>query len=149
MKPLQTQAHYNEWLNAEQMHEASKKWLSELKFIRDEHLFFEDLITTFTTQLIAFEKFAVNIEIIDILNKSQKRNNSIIETIKVHENELLVMVDGVDQIEKEKLYRKEHKDLFIIITDFLEEYKSIKKQIFSIIKNIKKKEKQRHLLDKK
>lgn len=149
MKSIQTHPHYIEWLNAEQMHEASKEWLSELRFIRDEHLFFEDLITSYTLQLIAPDKFADNKEIIDVFNESQKRNNSIIEAVKIHENELKIMVDGINQIEKEKAYIQEHKDLIVIINDFLKEYKLIKKQLFEIIKNIKKEEKLRRLLDKK
>ena len=133
MKSIQTHPHYIEWLNAEQMHEASKEWLSELRFIRDEHLFFEDLITSYTLQLIAPDKFADNKEIIDVFNESQKRNNSIIEAVKIHENELKIMVDGINQIEKEKAYIQEHKDLILIINDFLKEYKLIKKQLFDII----------------
>ena len=149
MKSIQTHPRYIEWLNAEQMHEASKEWLSELRFIRDEHLFFEDLITSYTLQLIAPDKFADNKELIDVFNESQKRNNTIIEAVKIHENELKIMVDGINQIEKEKAYIQEHKDLILIINDFLKEYKLIKKQLFDIIKNIKKEEKLRRLLDKK
>jgi hypothetical protein len=149
MKPIQTQAHYTKWLTAEQMHDDSKEWLSELNFIRDEHLFFIDLITTFTMQLVASKKFASNKEVIDTLNRSQKRNHSIIEAVKIHENQLQIMVDGVDELAKEKAYIKEHRDLIIVITEFLKEYQALKKQLFTIIKNIKKEEKQKRLIDRK
>jgi len=144
-----THTHYVEWLSADQMHEASKEWLSELRFIRDEHHFFEDLITAFTSQLIESGKFSDNKEIIDAINRSSKRNNLLIEAIKTHENELQIMVDKINQLEKEKAYTKEHSSLIIIIADFLKEYKSLKLQLFDIIKTIKKEEKQRHLIDKK
>lgn len=149
MKTIQTYTHYVEWLSADQLHEASKEWLSELKFIRDEHLFFEDLITTFTSQLIAIGKFSDNKEIVDAINRSNKRNNLLIETIKTHENELQIMVDKINQLEQEKAYTKEHKDLTITIANFLKEYKTLKSQLFSIIKNIQKEDKQKHLIDKK
>jgi hypothetical protein len=131
------------------MHEASKEWLSELNFIKDEHLFFEDLVTQFTSQLLAFDNFSNNKEIVDAINRSQKRNNTLIEAIKIHENELQVMVDGIDQLEEEKAYTKEHSDLIIATTDFLKEYRTLKTQLFDIIKNIKKEDKNRHLLDRK
>lgn len=131
------------------MHEASKEWLSELNFIKDEHLFFEDLITQFTSQLIAFGNFSSNKEIIDAINRSQKQNNTLVEAVKVHENELKIMVDEIDQIEEEKAYTKEHSDLIIAITEFLKEYKLLKTQLFDIIKSIKKEDKNRHLLDRK
>ena len=149
MKTIQTQVKYVEWLSADEMHQASKEWLSELRFIKDEHLFFEDLIRSNTSLIIESGKFSDVKEVIDIINKSQKRNNVLIESIKIHENELKIMVDGVDQIEEEKAYTKEHSDLIIAISEFTKEYKSLKTQLFDIIKSIKKKEKLRHLIDKK
>jgi len=149
MKTIHTYTNYIEWLSADQMHEASKEWLSELKFIRDELLFFEDLITTFTSQLIESGKFSDNKEIIDAINRSNKRNNSLIEAIKTHQNELQIMVDKIDQLEEEKAYVNEHRTLTTTIAEFLKEYKALKSQLFEIIKSIKKEEKFKHLIDKK
>jgi hypothetical protein len=149
MKTIQTQVKYVEWLSADEMHQASKEWLSELMFIKDEHLFFEDLITSFTSLIIESGKFSDTKEIVDIINKSQKRNNVLIEAVKIHENELEIMVDGIDQLKEERAYTKEHSDLILAISEFTKEYKVIKTQLIDIIKNIKKKEKLRHLIDKK
>ena len=144
-----SQLKYTEWLDADEMHEASKEWLSELNFIKDEHLFFEDLVTQFTSQLIAFNNFSSNKEIIDAINRSQKQNNTLIEAVKIHENELQIMVDGIDQLKEEKAYTKAHNNLIIAITDFLKEYRKLKTQLFDILKSIKKEYKNRHLLDRK
>jgi hypothetical protein len=149
MKTIQTHAHYIEWLSAEQMHNASKQWQSELEFTSDEHLFFEDLITTFTSQLIASKRFSDTNEIIDAINRSQKQNNALLEAIKRHENELQVMVDGVDELKKENAYTRAHKELIATINDFLKDYKSLKIQLFEIVKNIRKEEKQSRLIDRK
>ncbi|WP_040756710.1 hypothetical protein [Winogradskyella psychrotolerans] len=148
MKTTQTNLRHAEWLSAEEMHIVSKEWLSELNFIKDEHLFFEDLVTHFTSQLIASDKFSDSKEIVDAINRSEKHNNKLIEAVKMHENELEIMVDGIDQKEAEKAYTKEHQDLVIGIKDFLKEYKSLKTQLFDIIKNIKKEDKRSHLLDR-
>ncbi len=149
MKTIQTQANYVEWLSADQMHEASKEWLSELRFIKDEHLFFEDLIKSFTLQLISPEKFSHNKEIIDAINRSQKKNNFFIEAVKVHENKLEIMVDGVNQLKEEEAYKKEHRDLIIKISEFKKNYRILKTQLFDILKTIKKEEKQRRLIDRR
>lgn len=140
---------YAEWISAEQMHEDSKEWLSELLFIKDEHLFFDDLIKSFTLQLLEPEKFSDNIEIIDILNKSEKRNNLLIEAIRVHENDLQIIVDGVNQLNEEKVYKKSHQGLLIKIREFENEYRNLKTQLFEIIKNIKKEDKRNRLLEDK
>ena len=149
METIQTQANYVEWLSAGQMHEASKEWLSELRFIKDEHLFFEDLIKSFTLQLISPEKFSHNKEIIDAINRSQKKNNFFIEAVKVHENKLEIMVDGVNQLKEEEAYKKEHRDLIIKISEFKKNYRILKTQLFDILKTIKKEEKQRRLIDRR
>lgn len=140
---------YAEWISAEQMHEDSKEWLSELLFIKDEHLFFDDLIKSFTLELLEPEKFSDNKEIIDILNRSEKRNNLLIEAIKVHENDLQIIVDGVDQLNEEKSYKDSHQGLLIKIKEFENDYKSLKTQLFEIIKSIKKEDKRNRILDKK
>lgn len=118
-------------------------------FIKDEHLFFEDLIKSYTLALIAPEKFSDNKALIDALNRSQKRNNLLIEAIKVHNNDLKIMVDGIDQPNEEKAYRKSHKGLILKIKEFQDSYKVLKSQLFDIFKKIKKDDKQQHLLGNK
>lgn len=149
MKSSHKHPTYIEWLSAEQMHEASKQWLSELNFIKDEHRFFEDLITMFTSQLIVDNKYADTTEVIDSIYVSKKQNRKLIDTIRKHENALEIMVDGVNQLEEEKAYKSHHKELISIIDKFLNNYKSLKLQLFEFIKSIKKEEKQTRLIDRK
>ena len=135
-----------EFLNAEEMHKASVGWLRELEFIKDEHLFFEDMITSFSLQLIQNRGFEQNVEIIDVINASQKRNNSLIKIIKKHDKNLRLLVDGIDQIKEETVYKQEHRNLIEVINEHLKEYKSLKTQLFAIIKGVIKKEKQKKLM---
>jgi len=135
-----------EFLSAEEMHKASLGWLRELEFIKDEHLFFEDMITSFSLQLIQNKGFEQNVEIIDVINASQKRNNSLIKIIKKHDKNLRLLVDGVDQIKEETIYKQEHRNLIEVINEHLKEYKSLKTQLFAIIKGVIKKEKQKKLM---
>lgn len=135
-----------EFLSAEEMHKASVGWLRELEFIKDEHLFFEDMITSFSLQLIQNKGFEQNVEIIDVINASQKRNNSLIKIIKKHDKNLRLLVDGIDQIKEETIYKQEHRNLIEVINEHLKEYKSLKTQLFAIIKGVIKKEKQKKLM---
>ena len=146
MRNTQIHSRYVEWLNADQMHNKSKEWLSELKFIKDEHLFFEDLIKSYTLELLEPQKYVHNKEIIDAINKSKKRNNLLIEAIKVHKNKLQIMVDNKDQPKEEEAYKKEHLDLIIEYSEFEKKYRTLKIQLFDIIKTIKKHQKQRLLI---
>ncbi|MGS2726545.1 hypothetical protein ACU8DI_08040 [Psychroserpens sp. BH13MA-6] len=149
MKTTKKHQKYTEWLSAEEMHSASKQWLSELEFIEDEHLFFNDLITTFTSELIAPDKFSKGRELIDLIFQSQKQNNVLQNAVKTHENDLQIMVDGVNQIKEEQAYMEEHLGLISLINDFLKDYRVLKRALFDLIKTIKKEDKLRHLINRK
>ena len=138
MITTKTQVKYLEWLSADEMYEESKKWLSELSFIKDEHLFFEDIIKTYTLQLINDKEFSETKEMVDVLNKSQKRNNLLIESVKTHKNDIKILLDGIDQPKE---------DLIILVSDFFKDYKAIKTHLFRMIKKIMKSEKLR-LIDR-
>ncbi len=135
-----------EWYSADELHEASQNWLIELKFIKDEHLFFEDIFSTFSVQLIEAKGFEEKTEIIDAINESQRSNNSLIKEIKKHDKDLKLLVDGIDQREKEMGYKREHRKLMAKVDEYLKEYKLLKTQLFSTIKEIFKREKQKKLM---
>ena len=142
MKNAQTHSRYVDWLNADQMHKNSKEWLSELRFIKDEHLFFEDLIKSYTLDLLEPQKFVHNKEIIDKIKKSKKRNKLLIKAIIVHLNKLQIMLDDIEQPKEEEAYKKEHLNLIIDISEFEKKYRILKMELFDIIKTIKKHQKQ-------
>ncbi|WP_420572900.1 hypothetical protein [Kordia sp.] len=149
METTQTTVKYIEWISAENMHADSVHWLSQLRFIEDEHLFFEHLLSSFSTELVEIDDFSNDKEIIDVINRSYKHTIQLIQIVKTHEQELEIMIDGIDQPKDEKIYKETHQKLSHEIHDFLKEYRSLKTQLFEIIKSIKKEEKLRSLLDKK
>ena len=146
MKTSSKDIKYVEWLNADVMHNASRNWLSELMFIKDEQLFFDDLIKSYTLQLIDSRYFAKSKKIIDRLSHLQKDTDKLIEKVKKHEIGLKVMVDKIDQLEEEENYKKEHRSLIILVTEFFQMNQSVKKQLFKLIKGIIKEKKQKLLL---
>ncbi|MDO6596127.1 hypothetical protein Q4512_04315 [Oceanihabitans sp. 2_MG-2023] len=148
MITTKTQNKYLELMSASEMHQASKKWYSELSFIKDEQLFLDDLVTTYTLQLINKEEFADTTEIVDVLNRSQKRNNELLNIVRTHTNDLEVLVDNIKQPKEEVGYKKEHKELIKVISEFFIDYKNLKTQLFQIFKNILKDEKQIRLLNR-
>lgn len=147
MSTLKTNPKMVEWLNADEMHEASKKWLSELQFIADEQLFFDDLIKSYTLQLIDSKYFNKSQSIIEALKKIKKRNDLLIEAIKTHETDLKIMVDGINDLPNEERYKKEHRNLIIVVSDFLKDYKLFKTDLFGLIKKVIKEGKQKRLLE--
>ena len=140
---------YIQWLSPEDMHKQSLSWISEMNFIKDEQHFFEDLITAYTRKLIETKKFAANKKLIDSLNESRRNLKNIIKKIVKHENELEIMVDGIDQKEEESAYKNTHRELIDEVNYYLNDYRTLKRQLFGMIKDIMKTNKQKRLIANK
>lgn len=147
MKTTPVNTNYIEWLSAEEIHNNSKEWLLELEFLNDEYLFFEDLIKWNTLQLIDFQSYSKSKEIVENFSTSRNTNNTLISLIKKHENNLEILVDGIDELNKETAYKKEHKTLLISVKNHLKEHRILKLRLFDILKKIKKSEKQKRIID--
>ncbi|QVY64450.1 hypothetical protein [Polaribacter sp. Q13] len=147
MKIKQVNTSFIEWLSAEEMHNDSKEWLLELEFLNDEYLFFEDLVKWNTLQLIDFQSYAKSKEIIEILSSSKKTNDDLIKLVKEHENNLQVLVDGIDEPKKEQGYKNKHKTLIVLFKNHLKEHRELKRNLYNILKKINKTEKQKRIID--
>jgi len=134
-----------EWYSPEELHKASQGWLLELEFIKDEHLFFEDLITSFTRQLVGAKGFTENQKIVDALKISRKWNDSLIKIVRKHDKNLKLLLGGKDQHEEDLAYKKEHKNIINELNAYLKDYKTLKTQLFTTVKDVLKKDKQKRL----
>ena len=146
MKTTKTDIKYVEWLSAEVMHKNSIEWLSELRFINNALLFFDDLIKSYTLQLIDTKHFDESKKVVDKLGTSHKKTNYLIKIIQVHQNDLKIMIDGFDQKKEEEENKNEHRKFIIMNNEFLKTYRIVKTEICDLIKNSLKEQKQKRLL---
>jgi len=143
---MKTHAKYVEWLSVHEMHQATNNWFSELEFIKDEQIFFDDLIKSYTLQLIESKHYEASKNLVEQLSQFQKDTNKFLGIVKTHRNKLYIMVDGKDQLKNEANYREEHKTLIIKLAEFMHEYTLLKSKLFNNIKEILKELKQKPLL---
>lgn len=137
---------YVEWKSAEEMHFSSIKWISELNFIKDEHLFFEDMLKEYTLPIIESHLLSKVKDLIVRITKYQQKTETLLNRITKHRNGLQIMVDGINQLEEENKYKKEHRELLIDVNQFSLEYNDLKKEIFETISQALKQQKQKRLL---
>jgi len=143
MKTITETKKYQAWLSPEIMHRDSKKWLSTLRFIKDEELFFCDLVKSYTLALIKTDHYLKSQTLVANLSMVQSLTQELIHTINNHDKRLKIMVDGLNQIKEENLYKKEHGKLIITVSEFLDEYRTLKSKLFTFIKIILKEGKQK------
>jgi hypothetical protein len=137
---------YVKWKSAEEMHFSSNQWISELNFIKDEHQFFEDVLKEYTLPIIESHLLSKVKDIIYRLTKYKQKVETLLNKITEHRNGLQVMVDGINQLEEENIYKKEHRKLLIDENQFSLEYNDLKKEIFETISQALKQQKQKRLL---
>ena len=138
---------YIEWLSGEELHQESLVWASELKFARDEQRFLNDLIKENTLDLVDAKIFDQVKPVVSSLDKLEKEVNPLLKQIQLHENQLRIMVDDVDQLKMETAYLETHADLANQLDGYFRDYKIAKSEIFKIISEIIKKRRQKRLLN--
>lgn len=138
---------YVEWLSAEEMHEISKQWMSELKFAKDEQLFLNDLVKSYTLQLIESKEFNESKKQINEILKAEKEMLVMMKRVQAHQNLLTIMVNDVDELKMEKAYMETHWELTTKIEDYMVYYRNLKSGLFRVITKLMKRDKQKRLLN--
>lgn len=138
---------YVEWKSSDEMHFSCLQWISELNFIKDEQLFFQDMLKEYTVPILESHLLEEAKSLIFKLTDSEKKVESLLKAATKHRNGLQILVDGMDQPDKEKEYREEHRSLLKEVNNFTIEYQALKKDIFETVSKALKKQKQKKLLN--
>ncbi|WP_025743236.1 hypothetical protein [Aquimarina pacifica] len=146
MKSNPTSIKYIEWKSAEELHENSLNWISELKFIKDEQHFLNELLENYMWQLISNHTSETSNKVIQELSILSKKIEPTLKKIIRHQNELLILTDGLDQIKEEKKYKTDHRAFAEEVHTYFNNYKDVKRKVFALIKKGMIQSKQKRLL---
>ncbi len=144
---MESTPRYIEWISPEEMHRTTVSWLSELKFIKDEQRFLNSLVKSYTEQLIDHKIYDKSKELVGNILDAEKELVGLLKKVQVHENQLEIMIDDVDQPKMEKAYRETHEELMQDMQRYLEDYRELKRQLFKLLSQVLKQEKQKRLLN--
>lgn len=147
MNTKEHKKNYVEWLSPEEMHDMSIQWFSELMFIKDEQFFLNNLIKSYTIQLTDKEVFEKSKELVTALLEAEKEVVSLMKKVQVHNNQLEIMVDDVDQLKMEKAYKATHNKLLLAVNAYGNRYRTIKERLFKLVSKVMKLDKQKRLLN--
>ncbi|MBO0323689.1 hypothetical protein J0X14_15375 [Muricauda sp. CAU 1633] len=147
MKSKTHKGTFREWFSAEELHEESKKWCSELKFARDEQKFLDSMIKDYTLDILDSDMFNTVQPVVESLKKSESELIKIFKKVQLHENQLQIMVDDVDQSKMENAYLDTHSELSKELASYFDKYRDAKTKIFDIVSQVIKRKKQKRLLN--
>lgn len=130
----------------EELHLATKEWLSELNFMADEVKFLRDLIDHYFAKLISSERIEHTKEIVvGIARFRDMQLGKVQEMLLQHERNLANIADNDVPLEEEA-YREEHERLWKEMSQLHKAYKAIKKDVFQFTEKAIHDEKLKHLL---
>lgn len=146
MKNKEAKFRYIEWKTPDEMHFSSLQWQSELKFFKDEHRFFEDMLKEYTMPILESHLFSRIKELIEKLTDSRNSLDKILQEVNDHTNRLQRLVENIDEPKEGRLYRQEHKKVLQEVNSYAKAYKQLKKEIFQAVSQALKQQKQKRLL---
>ncbi|MEY8781045.1 hypothetical protein AB9K32_11490 [Allomuricauda sp. XS_ASV26] len=144
-KPIKRK--FREWFSADELHQESKEWLSELQFAADEQQFLNHMVKDYTLDIIDSDMFKTVQPVVENLNKMEKQLVELLKKVQLHENQLQIMVDDINQEKMESAYLDTHNDLGMEVSDYIIKYRESKIRIFDIVSDFIKRKKQKRLLN--
>ena len=138
---------YIEWRSVEDLHADIINSISELRFIKDEQQFLEDLIINHTMGLISGDSYELSKNAITKLSKSRKKLGPLLKKLTSHSNKLEILLDDNHFINEMEDFKELHYQIMLEFNAYDSQFKKVKKQIFKLIKKILKESKQHKLLN--
>lgn len=135
-----------EWKSGAEMHEDARLWISELEFISSEHHFFEDLLNAYFLQISSKEHYNEGKGFVEALEQNREKNENLLKMITDHNNHLIVLLDGKDELEAEEKVKQEHRDLDSQMREHEARFRTLKASIFKLVGEIIRQYRQEHLL---
>lgn len=139
---------YLEWHSPEEIHDTTMKWQSTLDFIEVEWLFLKELLSDNTLLLLSDDHFEEVQKLVARLQSCKEEIPEIHQMLEEHRNALEVLVDGINELQKEKAFKDRHLLLEFKLNDFNDTYREIKTSIFDAMKRSLKKRKQKSIISK-
>lgn len=124
----------------------TKKWTSEIEFIKVEQTFLIELLTDHIIGLCKTNNFSKAKLLLKGLEHEKKLGDELIFNIKDHGINLSLLIENI-YLKREDNFRKNHELLKGEVKNYIENFKYLKEEVFSLVLLIMKKEKQQKLLN--
>lgn len=130
------------------LHTKAQQWISEIEFVKIEQNFLKELLTEHIFGLCTTDNYAQVKLLLNGIAHETELGNKLIESIKEHKINLALLLENI-HLKKEDTFRNNHKLLKMEVSNYIENFKYIKEQVFELVLSIMKKEKEKKLLSTK
>lgn len=134
-----------QWSSPEELYDACLVWRSELEFFKREQQFLDTLVKSYMPQVLSEELYPKTANLITHLSQEENKATKLLKRLQTHTNLIEILMDGIDEIQKEKSYREAHYYLKIDIAKYARDFRTTKTAIFELIKSMMKQRKQKKI----
>ena len=132
-------------ITIERLHSKVQQWISEIEFIKIEQKFLKELLAEHIIELCTTDNYSQAKLFLNGIEHETKLGNKLIESIKEHKINLALLMENI-HLKKEDVFRNNHKLLKNEVSNYIENFRYIKEQVFELVLSIMKKEKENKLL---
>ncbi|MDP3354120.1 MAG: hypothetical protein Q8S44_10325 [Flavobacteriaceae bacterium] len=126
------------------IYEIYKEWLSELDFIDDEIIIFEELINIHFIELCNFQLYNESKELIQQFKLNKLKLDHLKSEIYTHQKYLATLIES-NNLNGEEVYYTKHRVISEKKLLYLQNVKEIKSSTYNLIKEILKRNKQKKI----
>ena len=123
----------------------AEHWQSDLKFFGDELRFLKELIGKYFISLIEVDHIDHTKQLVDELLDLEKKRKRLEKDIGEHLHQLTKLVES-QFLQDTQGYKERHGKLEAGMSEFLKDFRKVKKELFHVTEQIMKSEKAKHLL---
>lgn len=123
----------------------TKTWVSEIDFISVEQNFLKELLIEHIMSLCETQNFQRAKFLLSGIENESMFGIELKTNVEDHTVNLSLLIENI-YLKKEDIIRKNHGDLKLELKSYIENFKSLKKEVFDLVLEIMKKEKQKRLL---
>lgn len=123
----------------------TKKWISEINFIKVEQDFLKELLSDHIIGLCETHNFQKAKLLLNGIEHERKLGNDLIQEIEDHNMNLALLIENI-YLKREDNFRNNQEYLKLEVNNYIENFRYIKEQVFDLVLLIMKKEKEQKLL---
>ena len=123
----------------------TKEWSNEISFIKIEQGFLKELLGDHIIGLCETHNFQKAKLLLKGIEHEEKLGQELINSIEEHNINLSLLYENI-YLKREDNFRNYHEYLSSEVKNYIENFKYIKEQVFDLVLEIMKKEKERKLL---
>ena len=136
---------YLEWNDAEDIHDVTVLWKSQLEFVATEQAFLSELLSEHTLQLLSHNGYEQTKHIAAQLDDHMDKLPELRKQLEEHFNKVIILLDGKDELKKERAFQDVHLSLAITMEDYFDSFRSLKQEVFNVMKKVFANSKQKRI----